>query len=308
MKVLLNELKLVYPPFSNQLGDWLWKDKEVREYVKHSKLYMIGHREEIIFVDYNWNKDHIFFKIKMGDRISPLIKMYLNNHIKYMIQNDIVLNIEMGKKIIRIIEEESKKVLQWFTPDIFLYLYWENKINVEINDEFNHRDFTKFELFYVGISLKNNSFSRLFEKAHHARLKILTNEGSKNKESRLTDELMLFLFDIEMTNINIIGISDDLNDHLNYHTNDQNAVIADAEKAFVRLLDTKYNEVKFINYPEGLDGLYNKDLDRHSFNISEDISFFTKKAEFNGAFNQSFPQDLILTEKDDSIIVKGSEL
>lgn len=39
MKELKINLELVYPPISNQEGEWLWEDKEVRECVKRSKLY-----------------------------------------------------------------------------------------------------------------------------------------------------------------------------------------------------------------------------------------------------------------------------
>lgn len=44
---LINKLQLVYPPISNQEGVWLWEVEAVRESVKASKLYMIGHREEL---------------------------------------------------------------------------------------------------------------------------------------------------------------------------------------------------------------------------------------------------------------------
>ena len=51
MKSLINTLSLVYPPITNQEADWLWEDRDVREYVKESKLYMIVQRRCIEFYE-----------------------------------------------------------------------------------------------------------------------------------------------------------------------------------------------------------------------------------------------------------------
>jgi hypothetical protein len=42
MKTALNTLHLVYPPISNQEGEWPKKDSEVEEMLRRSDLYMIG--------------------------------------------------------------------------------------------------------------------------------------------------------------------------------------------------------------------------------------------------------------------------
>lgn len=44
MNALVNKLKLVYLPFTNYEGMWLWKDKEVIKYGDKIKLYMIVKR------------------------------------------------------------------------------------------------------------------------------------------------------------------------------------------------------------------------------------------------------------------------
>ena len=70
MSFLSCTLDLVYPPISNQEGEWFWKDEEVREYVKGSKLYMLVHREELKFQDIIFEeliKGVFRFKIKMGE-------------------------------------------------------------------------------------------------------------------------------------------------------------------------------------------------------------------------------------------------
>lgn len=70
MSVLNCSLNLVYPPISNQEGVWFWEDKEVREYVKSSKLYMLVHRKELKFLDVDLKEipRGIFrFRISMGE-------------------------------------------------------------------------------------------------------------------------------------------------------------------------------------------------------------------------------------------------
>ena len=54
MKILVNDLDLIFCPFSNQEGVWASEDMELRDYLKHSKIYMIVHREELIFVEYSF--------------------------------------------------------------------------------------------------------------------------------------------------------------------------------------------------------------------------------------------------------------
>lgn len=66
---------------------------------------------------------------------------------------------------------------------------------------------------------------------------------------RMTDELTVLLFEIRWFNIN--SITEDF-----IYTDDEEAIIADAEKAFVSMLDAKYNEIKFNNYPKGGDCIY----------------------------------------------------
>ncbi|RAR38903.1 hypothetical protein, partial [Paenibacillus sp. MDMC362] len=104
MKHLMSYLRLVYPPISNQEGDWLFKVDAVKETTKTSKFYMMGHREELFFVEERFNSLEccIQFKLKMGDVISPMITYSLDKEIMYMVEHEIEIEAELGNKLIRI--------------------------------------------------------------------------------------------------------------------------------------------------------------------------------------------------------------
>lgn len=116
----------------------------------------------------------------------------------------------------------------------------------------------------------------------------------------MTDELMILLFEVEWMNINSIT------ENLFMCMDDEESIIADAEKAFVSMLDAKYNEVKFKNYPKGEDGLYNKGLQGYTYGINYDMKLVTKTAEFVGKYNRYFEGDHILVEGNEVKILRGN--
>ncbi|MEK4878725.1 MULTISPECIES: hypothetical protein [Paenibacillus] len=286
----------------------MWEVEAVRESVKASKLYMIGHREELFFIfdDEEMKKEGftgiLKFKIIMGEIKSPWIYYNIREELNLLEDEEDTIYLEMGKKLIRFTLNKPENVVKWFTPDIFLFLFWRDQIQVEVESEFDFRQFTRFELYYVGISKKGDSFSRLFEQAHHGRLKILSNAQIKTYGSRLTDELVIFLFDIDKTNINVISTENDIEEDM-YYLSDDLSVIADAEKAFISLLKTEYNEVAYKNFPRSTDGLFNDKLTRYAYSIQEDLSFYTT-IELKGAYEMLAPCDFILVEGKKAKVIK----
>jgi hypothetical protein len=308
MRYLSNELTLVFPPLSNQEASCLSSDKEVQEKVQHSKIYMICQREELFFTDFSFDKEKLIFhfKLKMGSVISPPMSFYLGQDLdKYNIDFEDTV-IEIGDRLFRITELSTQKCPLWFTPTALLYYISHNRMTVRTDREFDFRQFSTYELLYVGISKENNSLVRLFENAHHGRLNILTNAHPKAPTSRVSDELMIFLFDIQALNINVFSTSEDVKNDLNYQS-DKIKVIADAEKAFVKLLDTEYNSVKFEQYPKGSDGLYQDQLTRYGYCIKEDITFYTRQGDFDGTTGYSDPCDIIVIEDDVAQVLKAYE-
>ena len=130
--------------------------------------------------------------------------------------------------------------------------------------------------------------------------------------ARLTDELMIFMFEVEALQIQSLGNNDtDVDDSAFDITQlDCSALAADAEKAFVKILNAEYNLEKYSNYPRGIDGLFGIGLARYSFVINECYTFETTTASIKGAkfydFNVSDQPDLVFIEGERVALVKAT--
>lgn len=319
MKAQINFLKLVYPPISNQEAEWMKDDLEVITELKNSNLYMIVQRHE--------SKFHLFNEKEISEN-------FINNFslkFKYTVGNisdDVEINLailfkelnididkynfefELGKKQIRIWKcdletNERIDVVDWFTTEKILWDKWREHPAIFGLD--NYRKFSNYYLHYVGISKKDDSWKRLVIKPHDKRLRILSNENSIASQSRLTDELILLFFKIEPLEIQVYD-EKNIDDFLYGMNIDNKKIIADAEKAFIQVLDSKYNTVKYKNYPKGEDGLYNEGLTRYGYILGESMTLITDKEKIRGdtiskyTFYES--ADMIMIEDDEVTIVK----
>jgi hypothetical protein len=319
LKAQINFLKLVYPPISNQEAEWMKDDPEVIEELKKSNLYMIVQRHESKFHLFNENEmsenfiDNfsIKFKYTVGD-ISDDVEINLTILFKELNINIDKYNFEfeLGKKLIRIWKcdletNERIDVVDWFTTEKILWDKWREHPAIFGLD--NYREFSNYYLHYVGISKKDDSWKRLVIKPHDKRLRILSNENSIASQSRLTDELILLFFKIEPLEIQVYD-EKNTDDFLYGMNIDNKKIIADAEKAFIQVLDSKYNAVKYKNYPKGEDGLYNEGLTRYGYIVGESMTLTTDKEEVRGdalskyTFYES--ADMIMIEDDEVTIVK----
>lgn len=305
MKASINFLKLVYPPVSNQCAEWLWEDPVVRNYVSRSKLYMLAQRQEVLFRDYRINEESYRFEFSLS--CGSITRTGLSVSLDDLAMcSDKDVEFEIGPQIFRIWAFENgervKEPLYWSTTDKFLYDLWRKRFSV--TGALDVRDFTKYQLYYVGISKKQDSFSRLFKNGHKNRARILSNETQISPTARLTDEVFIFFFDVEYLRIEHFENGDEID--LPTAT-PKEWLVADAEKAFVKILDSKYNEEKYENYPQGGDGLYGRGLDRYGYIIDEDIEFITTRRSFRGVHNYfnnpSVHPDFIYTEGDTVTVV-----
>ncbi|MDC0710479.1 hypothetical protein POL68_18520 [Stigmatella sp. ncwal1] len=310
-KILLNGLALAYHPISNQLADWLWDDAEIRGFVKRSNLYMIAQREEIFFDGYGVDPSTNFLTFSLASRHRRIDNLSLDTD-RFMHAWDGEAEWELGKQFFRlwsITDNKREKVLRWFTVEKLLWEHSRGTVRVPNLKEY--RDLMTFRLLYVGISKQGDSFSRLFAKGHEKRAKILSNESQLRDAARLTDELFIFLFDVHQTRINSVDPaekSEVMKELFELSSPDKMRIVADAEKAFVKILNTKYNTLKYTNYPYGVDGLYNQGFDRYGYFVDEDITFQTESALIRGGYAGTATRftnpDLILVEGDTVNLVK----
>lgn len=318
MKVQLNILKLVYPPISNQEAEWLKDVPEVREDLKYSNLYMIGQRAESKFdisqqaIERINNSRELSFKYRVGSAFSDVTvdfsKLFKYHNIN---PNQYKIAIDIGEKIIRVwkCHPETRKqidIIERFTTEKLLFDKWRGHPAVAgLN---SYRDFTKYYLHYVGISKKEDSLTRLVVKPHDRRIRILSNESPKSHGSRVTDEIVLLFFRIAPLRVTTIESEEDINELVNGVVFDKQRIIADAEKAFVHILESKYNTIRFSEYPKGTDGLYDTGLKRYGYVIGEDISFITDSQDIVGSCSsdKKLPKhaDLILSEGDHVSLIK----
>ncbi|MBX3738967.1 MAG: hypothetical protein KF715_19900 [Candidatus Didemnitutus sp.] len=284
-----HNLDLVIAPFSNQEGEWFWKDAEVREQCSRSKLYMIGQRREVLFENIDPAEDALTLDLVCGEIALRGIRLPT---AQFPVPKDRNLALEYGPKIIRVYAVKPGSVgrtrnpdpddlVHWFTPDRLIFFFsrgWVQAAGLE-----NFRLFTKFDLYYVGISKTGDSFSRLFKTAHEKRSRILGNETQFRDTARLSDELFIFLFAVEDLQMISIGGDDDDYSALFQPPLDSAKLAADAEKAFVHIMRAKYNAQTYPSYPFSTDGLWDEKFDHYGFFINEALTFRTPTTEIRGA-------------------------
>lgn len=282
-RVKITFLELVIPPISNQEAAW-FKDEPFAKYMKQSDFYMIGGKAKSKFSNIRANEDNsqILFDIFVGDdhKSSEIIHIYELKPVLDFEGND--FGVGCRNEAIEFFHEKDgeKILLVRFTPENILW--YRSREEEGISGLDNYADVLVYDLLYVGIAKKGDSYDRLIAKGHHARQEILSNEPQRYPGARVTDEIFLFLFRPEPLFITIFGPNNDIDLDLGY---DHKKIIADAEKAFVSLLKPNYNTIRFKQYPKGSDGLYDSKLDRYGYSIGEAITFNTPYGQIKGGRN-----------------------
>jgi hypothetical protein len=190
-------------------------------------------------------------------------------------------------------------VVEWFTAESLLWHRARGRAG--IHGLPNVRELATYDLLYVGIAKKDDSFSRLFERGHKARQEILANEPQRYPGARVSDETFLFMFSMDPLIIQSFEFDHEFTDGDFEAPSDNKRIVADAEKAFVSLLKPNYNIQRFKNYPKGTDGLYGSDYDRYGYVIAERMTFNTAHGKFRGGVDESG----IINNDADAIFVEG---
>lgn len=281
-------LELAFPPISNYEAHHL-QGEPASEHMKQSDFYMIGGKPKSMFINPHLCEETGALKLELyiGDIKSSsgsILIQELSSVRQFLDTQDKQIGISCGEDFVQVFYEEDNEqlLLERFTPENIL---WYRSRNVDGVSGFdNFRELFRYDLLYVGIAKKGDSYERLIKDGHHARMKILSNEPQRYPGARVTDEIFLFLFRLEPLYITTFG-NDETEFDMDFGYNHKQ-IVADAEKAFVSLLQPEYNTVKFKQYPKGKDGLIESKLDNYSYSIGEFITFNTPNGEIKGARNE----------------------
>jgi len=195
------------------------------------------------------------------------------------------LIIDLGPKIIKFYTGDDGDIdagtepFEWFTTEKLILDRSRNLPGLHGFEKY--REFGTYDLLYVGIAKASDTFQRLFDGAHQARQKILSNEHPRRIGARVSDELTLFAFEVVPSVIRETGAGPDFDDETNWGLH-LKGIVADAEKAFVHLLKPEYNVVQFVDYPRSSDGLYNANYQIYGFYVEENLTFKTGKHTLRG--------------------------
>lgn len=306
-KSKLTFLETVYPPISNQEAVWLQNDPEVEALLRQSDFYMIGGRAEAKYLNLIIDPDTYIakFDFAIGDDFSDPVEIHLRDLPGVEASGASSFWVEGGEKIIRIwdgpIRETGSNVLEWFTTEKLIWDRSRGRAGIERFDRY--REAATYDLLYVGIAKVGDSFDRLISNGHKARMEILGNEPQRYPGARVTDEIFLFLFNVQPLIMTTFEPDHYFENEEFSGAYDHKRIVADAEKAFVSLLKPEYNVVKFASYPKGADGLYGSDFVRYSYAICEAVSFNTAHGRIRGG------RDAVtgfITIDADSIFVEGN--
>ena len=276
-------LELVFPPISNQEAHH-FKDEPAAEHMRASDFYMIGGKPKSKFSNIVFNDDSITisFDIYIADenRSHGIIDIGELKSVAHFQGEQ--FGLSLTENAIEIVYEKGGEnyILDRFTPENILWYRSRDMQGVSGIDNFE--ELFRYDLLYVGIAKVGDSYDRLIKKGHHARQAILSNEPQRSPGARVSDEIFLFLFRLEPLFISTFGAGDDIDLDFDYQ---HKKLVADAEKAFVSLLQPEYNVVKFNQYPKSSDGLFDSKLDRYSYSIGEAITFNTAHGRIKGGRN-----------------------
>lgn len=298
-------LELVYPPVSTQEAEWLEGDREVADAIKTSDFYMIAAREEITFK--NVRPDGLSFDIHLGEHLLETVGIDPAQLGPVVDSGADSLILEWGEKMLRVWDETRPpspgSLLDWFTTEKLIFDRSRDLPGIIGFDQY--RTAGTYELLYVGIAKIGDTYERLIARAHKARDRVLSNERQRKAGARVTDEIYLFPFRLATTIVREYSESSDFSTVGQRPNVPHKAIVADAEKAFVKLLLPNYNRTRFTKYPKGADGLYDVGLAGYSFAIRENITFSTPSGILHGGRDNSIN---FLSENADVIVVRGNEV
>ena len=306
-KTKLTTLRTVYPPISNADAARFMKDPDVESLLRTSDFYMIGGRAQARLVDpaIDPASNDLSFGFVVGDKAPSAVRIALQElpGVKALKGKDFELEIDEAGSGFRVWDGATNgpgsNVVEWFTTEKLLWDRARNRPG--IHGLANLRELATYDLLYVGIAKKGDSFERLLARGHKARQEILAQEAQRYPGARVSDETFLFMFAAEPMIIQTFEHDHEFTDADLNGGYDAKRIVADAEKAFVNLLQPHYNVERFANYPKGKDGLYGGDYLRYGYVVGEEMAFNTAHGTVRGGVRP----DGVINNDADAIFIEG---
>lgn len=301
-------LDLVAPPIPNSRAVDLVGNDVAESILRQSDFYMIAGRAQATFGNFRHesatNCLHFEIAVAGGKKDAGWIVIDRTPHIRKS-PDDLNIQVQWGDSQIAFFEikdDGSKKVFAAFTPDDVLMRRGRKE---SVIDGFNsYLDLAAYDLLYVGIAKKSDTYERLFAKGHLARMEILAKEPQRYPGARVSDETYLFAFKVEPLMLKVFGPDSEINDDDLDFSYENRRLVADAEKAMVSLLRPPYNKTLYPNYPKGADGLSGSGLTSYTYAISEGMAFRTAYGTIKGGRERNFT----ISNEADFVMVKGDEV
>ncbi|ADU66786.1 hypothetical protein Selin_2066 [Desulfurispirillum indicum S5] len=301
-------LSLVCTPIPNSLAANVTGNITYMEIIRQSDFYVIGGRPQASFCDfYHEPKSNtLCFSLEVagGKKDTGLILLDRMTSFNESLDNlDIEIIADGSVLIISVVRNNGEKQpIACFRPDTILM--WRGRKELFIKGLDLFLELSTYDLLYVGIAKKGDTYDRLFAKGHQARMQILASEPQRFPGARVSDEIYLFPFKVEPLFINVFKSEYEIEQADIDFDFDSKKLVIDAEKAMVSLLKPKYNYSLYPNYPRGKDGLYESGLTTYSYAISEGMAFRTAYGTIKGARER----ELTFSNEADFIMVKGDNV
>lgn len=306
-KTKLTTLRTVYPPISNADAVRLMRVPEVEALLRTSDFYMIGGRAQARMVepDFDLDRNVVEFDFVVGDGPASPVAVALQElpGVKALDGRNFIVEFDRAGSGFKVWDgqpdEPGSEIAEWFTTEKLLWDHARGRPGIYGLE--NARALATYDLLYVGIAKKGDSFDRLLKRGHKARQEILANEPQRYPGARVSDETFLFLFEADPLIMQTFELDHDFTDADLSGDYDAKRIVCDAEKAFVSLLKPEYNVEKFANYPKGQDGLYGTGFARYGYMIGEEMAFNTAHGTIRGGVRP----DGMITNAADAIFIEG---
>jgi hypothetical protein len=280
-KMIQTNFLMSYPAISVYKFEYLKEEQDVLEYWRNSSIYLICQRPVLYFDDICLDDGIITMKIKQKDNDNELIIELAigEGHRYYRNQDTFILNIHFYQDEkqteqpfknaagIKLFDEQNNFIV-WLSPEKLLYEYIKNGLEINVMGDIN--EFITYNVHYIGQAQNQNIWERLT--GHEKLSKVLTLEHPFIKGEFSPYELTLIFLKLDnVTEIGLVRTDEEFFESLNSdkelsdkvdsifqpQTFDdvRSFVINDFEAYLINLLEPKYNQILFKNYPSIKNGL-----------------------------------------------------